>query len=72
MRDEYEPGMLELMMDVMIPCLPLAGLIAVPIGLIDLSSDLNRVQTQGVIRVLSAVVAHAIYAAVVIAAIVSP
>jgi len=68
LNDPYERRPLEFYMDVVIPAIPGAGLIAVPIGLIDLNTDIEWVQTQGKVRLTSALVSHLLYLLFLVAA----
>ena len=61
LNEPYELTPFRFYMDVVIPALPIAGLIAIPIGLIDMGTDIESVETQGKLRVLAAVASHLVY-----------
>lgn len=70
-NDPYELGPEEFYFDMLLPMIPFVGLIAIPIGMIDMGSSIQRVQTQGKVRVMSALLGQGMWiAAICIAAMV--
>lgn len=61
LSDPYELTPFTFYMDVVLPCLPGVGLMAIAIGLIDMGTDIESVQTQGKVRVTAGVVSHTVY-----------
>jgi hypothetical protein len=59
MNDDYTMGFEEFFFDVVIPVMPMAGLAAIPIGLIDMQYAWSR--TQGKVRVGMAALSHFLY-----------